>query len=307
MILHHYPMSPFSEKIRLMCGYAGVAWQGVINPEMPPRPILDPMLGGYRKIPVAQLGADLFCDTRLIAAEIAAASGMPELDPGNCDEAALGFSAELEGEVFWACVASIPARQILRQLVRNLSVWGAFRFIRDRAGVARKAVTKPMSPKEAVAVFDWHLRELDDRLATSGPYLFGETPCHTDFAAYHTLWFQHVVGELPQPEGVPAVEDWYRRMGEIGHGECREISAQTAFEAARVSEPRSVPATCVEGPGSKGEPRAGDTVTISPADYALDGTTGELVGADQQRWIIARATDFGRLHVHFPRTGFSIR
>ena len=71
MILHHYPMSPFSEKIRLMFGYADMEWLSVISPESPPRPIVEPLVGGYRRIPVAQSGADIFCDSRLIADEIA--------------------------------------------------------------------------------------------------------------------------------------------------------------------------------------------------------------------------------------------
>ncbi|MEX2327315.1 MAG: glutathione S-transferase N-terminal domain-containing protein, partial [Pseudomonadales bacterium] len=32
IILHHYPESPFSEKIRLLLGYKGVAYNSVIIP-----------------------------------------------------------------------------------------------------------------------------------------------------------------------------------------------------------------------------------------------------------------------------------
>ena len=87
MILHHYPMSPFSEKIRLMCGYLNLEWQSVVSPESPPRPIVEPLAGGYRRIPVAQEGADIFCDTRLICAEIAAFAKRAELGPATADEA----------------------------------------------------------------------------------------------------------------------------------------------------------------------------------------------------------------------------
>ena len=60
-VLHHYEASPYAEKIRLMFGYTGLRWHSVISPPMPPRPNLDPLTGGYRRIPVAQKGADLFC------------------------------------------------------------------------------------------------------------------------------------------------------------------------------------------------------------------------------------------------------
>ena len=301
LIIHHYPMSPFSEKIRLMLGYTGINWLSCISPEMPPRPIVDPLAGGYRRIPVAQDGADIFCDTRVISAEIAVLSRRLELDPANCHEEQLGLSASLEGDVFWACVAAIPARYILRQLFRNLTFVNAFRFLLDRAGVARNAVAKPMPPKDPIVVFNRHLQELNNCLADRGPFLFGESPTHTDFAAYHTLWFQHVVGELPLPENVPAVVGWFQRMSQFGHADNTTIDAEQAFANARDAAPRPVPEALAEAPG------IGNSVTVRPVDYALDGTTGRLVGLSEQRIILARESDqFGRVHVHFPRQGFTL-
>lgn len=300
MLLHHYPMSPFSEKIRLMFGYTGTSWQGVISPEMPPRPNLDPVLAGYRRIPVAQDGADFYCDTRLISAELAARNGRPELDPFNCDEEALGLPAALEKEVFWACVTSLPGSQVLKQLVRNISIIGAYRFIKDRAGVARKATAKPVPPKEAKLLFRRHLEALDGVLARHGDFLGGTTPNYLDFAAYHTLWFQRIVGERPEPEGVPDVSAWYGRMGAFGHGEHAEISGQDAFAAVQGGAPQPISAE------RAAHGRVGEQVAIGPDDYALDATQGVLVGGDANRWIIARETEYGTVHVHFPTEGFTL-
>ncbi len=298
MILHHYAPSPYSEKIRLMLGYAEMEWFGVTSPAMPPRPNVDPLVGGYRRMPVAQLGADLFCDTRLISAEIAADANLPALDPATCREEALGLSADLEGEVFMACVASIPAGRTLRALLRLFGPIGAFRFIRDRSRMSREAATTFMSPKRAVVVFDRHLEELNQYLDGNGPFLGGEAPSHLDFAAYHTFWFHREVGNLPVPEGIPALVAWYQLMGQFGHGVHSEIRGEEAFAAAKGAEPRGI------SDALKQVEKIGETVTIRPADYGLDGTTGELVGADARRWIIARDTDFGRVHVHFPTDGF---
>ena len=66
MILHHYPTSPFAEKIRLIFGYKRMEWQGVEIPMVMPKPDLMPLTGGYRKTPVLQIGADMYCDTALI-------------------------------------------------------------------------------------------------------------------------------------------------------------------------------------------------------------------------------------------------
>ena len=70
LILHHYPTSPFAEKARLMLGFKNLAWRGVEIPPIAPKPDLTPLTGGYRRTPVLQDGADVWCDTRLIAREL---------------------------------------------------------------------------------------------------------------------------------------------------------------------------------------------------------------------------------------------
>jgi len=63
IILHHYPLSPYSEKIRLALGLKNVTWSSVEIPVWTPRPKLTPMTGGYRKTPILQVGAEFYCDT----------------------------------------------------------------------------------------------------------------------------------------------------------------------------------------------------------------------------------------------------
>src|ERR1700722_13786394 len=75
IIFHHYDTSPFSEKVRLLFGLKGLAWRSVIQPTIMPKPDLTPLTGGYRRIPVMQIGADIFCDTQVILAQIAADAG----------------------------------------------------------------------------------------------------------------------------------------------------------------------------------------------------------------------------------------
>ena len=45
-----------------------------------PKPDLTPLTGGYRRIQVLQVGADVFCDTQVILAEVAARAGGEPLD-----------------------------------------------------------------------------------------------------------------------------------------------------------------------------------------------------------------------------------
>ena len=70
IILHHYAISVFSERVRLAFGLKGVTWRSVSIPPMLPKPDLLPLTAGYRRTPVMQIGADIYCDTALITREI---------------------------------------------------------------------------------------------------------------------------------------------------------------------------------------------------------------------------------------------
>ena len=52
IILHHYDISPYSEKVRLGLGLKGLAWASVEIPVIMPKPDLTALTGGYRKTPV---------------------------------------------------------------------------------------------------------------------------------------------------------------------------------------------------------------------------------------------------------------
>src|ERR1700691_71381 len=70
IILHHYDMSPYSEKVRTGLGLKGLAWASVEIPVIMPKPDLTALTGGYRKTPVLQIGADIYCDSQLIMREL---------------------------------------------------------------------------------------------------------------------------------------------------------------------------------------------------------------------------------------------
>ena len=81
LILHHYPTSPFAEKARLMLGFKQLSWRSVMIPPVMPKPDLTALTGGYRKTPVLQIGADIYCDTALIARRLEAEKATPALYP----------------------------------------------------------------------------------------------------------------------------------------------------------------------------------------------------------------------------------
>src|ERR1700689_1920242 len=83
IILHHFEESPFSEKVRLVFGLKNIAWTSVRISRIMPRPDLMPMTGGYRRTPVLQIGADIYCDTQVILRELERRFPEPTLFPAE--------------------------------------------------------------------------------------------------------------------------------------------------------------------------------------------------------------------------------
>jgi glutathione S-transferase len=70
LILHHCDFSSFSEKVRLVLGIKGIPWSSVSIPSSLPKPDYMPLSGGYRRASSLQIGADIFCDSVRIIAEL---------------------------------------------------------------------------------------------------------------------------------------------------------------------------------------------------------------------------------------------
>lgn len=298
LILHHYAMSPFSEKIRAMLGYTQLPWQSVVTREMPPRPHLDDILvGGYRKIPVAQQGADIFCDSRIITSEIARLSDKPELAMENCSEAIQQFVTRTDLDVFFACILSANSKAMTRKARASLSWLDLLRLVWDRFNMGRTASVKLAGPKQAGGVVKAHLQQLEGMLTDN--FLFGPTPTIADFAAYHSLWFIRDLAERSLIAPYPRINAWMDRIKACGAGQRREISIEDSIAIARAAIPRPI-----AGEDSQ-DPRIGSQVALAPSDYGQKPTRGTLVGVTPHRWIIARQHNaVGTVHVHFPKQGF---
>ena len=71
---------------------------------------------------VAQIGADIFCDSRTIAAEIARLGGKPKLALEKCTVQQQGFACEVDLEVFFACVVLAGTPAMRRKFRQALSL-----------------------------------------------------------------------------------------------------------------------------------------------------------------------------------------
>jgi glutathione S-transferase len=290
IILHHYDTSPFSEKVRLLFGLRGVAWRSVIQPTIMPKPDLTPLTGGYRRIPVLQVGADVFCDTQVILAEVAARTGGPLEGAGW----AINLWAD---RIFFGSTVPI--------IFGEIEVPKA--FIEDREklsgrpfdAAAMKAAGLPMKGQ-------WRAQAawIESALAHSD-YIAGAAPGLSDIAAYMNLWF--LGGAVPKIMdellvGLPKTLAWRDRVRAIGHGTRSEMTPAEALEAARTSEPATYTA---HDPADPLGVAPGQPVRVMADDYGRDPIDGVLVAANPERIVIAREDEsLGRLHVHFPRAGY---
>lgn len=301
MILHHYDASPYAEKIRLMLGSKGMHWHSVLSPPQPPRPNVDPLSGGYRRIPIAQIGADIFCDTFVIAQEVAGLAQAPELDPEQAPPDAAAIMARAEGDVFFAAIGSVSPATLIGTLLRKLGPFGTVKFALDRARMMQDATIKPAQGESARAIMKGFLEELEQRLA-GREYLAGANPSIADFAAYHSLWLHVNSSRRPLDQRFAHVRRWYDRTEAIGHGRREELAPEAAFNAARSTQPRALPAAA-----GAPDARVGRRVSVAPSDYGTVSVTGTLVAVTPSRCIVARDTErFGTLHVHFPLRGYCI-
>src|SRR5882757_2683746 len=184
LILHHYDFSNFAEKARLMLGFKGLAWRGVEQPPILPKPNLAPLTGGYRRIPVLQEGADLWCDTRLIARELERRVPAPTLFPAATSGAA-------EAIAWWA------EHQFMRPVALYVSGINADHMPaglhEDRARLHGLPVPS-VEAVRAAAIRNLHLVRpqlhwLAGMLEDGRPYLLGNVACIADFAAVHVVWF----------------------------------------------------------------------------------------------------------------------
>jgi glutathione S-transferase len=295
-ILHHYDTSPFSEKPRVAFGVKGLAWRSVIQPVIMPKPELVPLTGGYRRIPVMQIGADVYCDTQVILAELEARAPEPRLVRGG-DWAVNIWADRLYFQATVAVVFGAIGDNVPKEFIADREKLSGRPF--DMA--AMKAAAVPMK-----AQWRAHVAWIEAGLAAED-FLGGSTPSLADISAYMNVWWLSAAARGQAEEmlaSFPRVGAWRGRMRAIGHGERSEMSGAEALKVARDSEPVAPPAHDPTDPLGLSP---GDLVNIAADDYGREPIAGHLVALTPERVVIARETDdLGRLNVHFPRIGYLI-
>lgn len=304
LILHHYPFSTFSEKVRAVLGYKGLAYGSVEIAGLPPRPLLTPLTGGYRRAPVLQVGADIYCDTNLILPTLERLHPGKALYPKGSEGVAQGLGFAWERQMW------IPTIGVL---VHYIGEHIPSEFLKDR----KEGYLMIDISKEAMAPqFEQHLQFVRAQIAwlktalAARPFLFGDAPSAADFACWQTIFLLRKncppdVDALLGLAPASPVLRWYERIAAFGHGTPTAMTAEAAFEAARAARP--APVTHLDPDGDPGGLKAGCPVIVTPDDNARVPVKGTLVAASDAEIVVHRKdAQAGDLHIHFPRLGFDV-
>lgn len=293
LILHHYPQSPYSEKIRAILGYKGLSWQSVTQPIILPKPDLQLLTGGYRRLPVLQVGADVYCDSALIAEELERRHPQPTLQPAGTHPLGEFLSAWADAWLFWRAARYATSSNIDllpdEFLLDRAAMFGAKGFNRERS-----KAELPHHTSQLQVVLPW----LESTLNTT-PWLAGEAPSCHDFAVYHCLWFMlRTADGASLFKDLPKLNAWLERIKALGHGDASELSASDALQIARAATPEPI---C-----GKPQPYTG-TVAVTTESFGTEAVIGKLVALETNRIVVAIENDsIGRAHVHFPRLGYVV-
>ncbi|MBP6617071.1 MAG: glutathione S-transferase family protein [Burkholderiaceae bacterium] len=305
LILHHYPSSPFAEKIRLVLGYKNLAWKSVVIPQIMPKPDVQALTGGYRKTPILQIGADIYCDTSLICDVLEHLAPTPSLYPEPGKGLARTLAQWADSTLFWAAMAYNLGPKGAADMFGNTPPEVAKAFSDDRRAMSG-SMTR-LRPADAAAAYKSYLRRLSDMLDDQ-PFLLGAVPTVADFACYHPLWFTRT--RTPSVAGIldltPAVVDWMARMAAIGHGTMEKFNAADAIAVAAASTPHTLltDSTFQDDHGIA----LGSLVTVAAESFGPEATEGELVAATRTHYTLRRIDErAGTVHVHFPRIGYVLK
>jgi glutathione S-transferase len=291
VILHHYDLSPYSEKVRLMFGLKGLAWRSVQIPIVMPKPDYTELTGGYRRTPSLQIGADIYCDSKMCAQVLERLHPTPSLFPGRDVATVWGLARWAETGFLMAVLVHFASGQLFDEA-----------FVADRKKMVPSLdleQVKRIAPAKLLQLTQ-NLERLEQQLADGRAFLLGGAASLADFAAYHTTYF---LAATPLTralvERFPGIQAWLARVAAIGHGDRKELDSADAIAIAHDATP--VPFDGEPAPLPDGL-AYGDRVLALSEEIGSTPVPGELVPSDVHEIAIRRTSErAGELVVHFPR------
>ncbi|MGI9422315.1 MAG: glutathione S-transferase family protein [Hyphomicrobiaceae bacterium] len=304
IILHNYPQSPVAEKVRVALGIKGLAWRSVELPRLPPKPLRTPPTGGYRRTPVMQIGADIYCDSQCIIRELERRHPQPTFFPTSDAGLMWILSRWTDGALF-----DLAVKVVLGSAGDSLPP----EFAEDRGrlylgsdwaeGLKAANANLPHLVAQLRAPLSW----LNDVLSDGRPYLLGNEPAAIDAQFYHVVWF--VGGRWDQGEAMlsefPALVKWTQAIAALGHGTVSDMTPEAAMDRAAACTPVEITSDDAKDPQGL---QPGMRIVVSPdVDGGEQPVEGVVKASNAEMIAIGRTEPrLGDLCVQFPRTGYRV-
>ena len=304
LILHQYAASPFSEKVRCLLGYKKQSYRMVEIPVIMPKPDLMALTGGYRKTPVLQVGADIYCDTSIICKVIDDFYPEKSIYPASKEASVSAAAYWTDTFLFKASVAVAFQPKALAGSEIFSDQETAAAFMADRAELSKGSTELSMELSIAQSHWSMHMGRLELQLSQAS-FIGGDAPNIVDFSTYHCCWFVYK-NEVLQSELVnfPAVVEWMNKIKAFGQGDSTFLTGEEAVEIARDS---SIKTKQDSERMLEEEPALGQVVEVMPIDYGFQPTRGELLASSPDEFVVKRVDErAGEVAVHFPRMGFQL-
>lgn len=300
LIVHLYDHEPaFSRQTKAMLGFKGARWFACNHPTILPKPELAALTGGYRQIPVAQVGADIYCGSELVLDLLETRIPTPSLTALSGPGLGRGLAYWAADTLFWLTVQIVCGSGFEAGLDPD--------FDADRKqmlpGIYDTEAMRAALPNN-LPILRAHLDLLERQLRDGRPYMLGEHADMADISLWMPLDFlRHCRnGNERIPDEYPSIAAWMVRVEAIGHGEREPISRAEALAVAASSDPTVTPASTT----SLG-PQPGDKVRVQWAAYSPVDLVGEIVEAHPRRVAVKRNDlAVGDVMVHLPRNAGQI-
>lgn len=269
-------------------------------PRIPPKPDVVALTGGYRRTPVMQIGADVYCDSLGIIQELERRYTDISLLDKEHGVMQWGLSRWTDSELFEHAIRIVLGSQI-DALDED--------FLKDRARLYFGPNWTKASIAEGVEFSLTQMRSslnwMNESLRQNGPYLNGQKPTVADAFCYYICWF--VRGRYAQGpamlDNFECLPDWEKRIESAGHGHHENLESSQALQIANDATP-----TSLEGmnPLSEAEGLLGKKVAVVPANDGGDPeVSGVLKLLSNDKLVLQRTHErVGIVNVHFPVTGY---
>lgn len=297
IIFHHYPQSPVAEKVRVAFGMKAISWQSVEIPRLPPKPLLMPLTGGYRRTPVAQIGADIYGDSQNIFRMLDETISDNQL----VSPLSMGLASWMESTVF-----NLALRVVLTNVIDDAPP----EFIKDRGSLYFDKGWTKEGMKAALPATERQLQaalSLLEAQAGTHKYLLSDTVSQADANLHYIWWF--ISGRW---DGGPDFLSQFKKLQEIdnkvvalGQGTPSDLSGEEALAIAANASPQSPIGITSRNPEGF---QVGDMISVRQAGQTADpDVTGKLRYLDDTRLSLDISHEMvGDIALHLPVLNYVI-